>query len=65
MGRAVIRKDKYTSTLAHPYINMHPHMHARTGADLPVLVGEVDGLHQPDRLVHVAPDRQVVDGHLF
>ena len=39
--------------------------HARTGADFPVLVGEIYGLHEPDRLVDVPPDRQVVDRHLF
>lgn len=36
----------------------------RTGADLPVLVGEVDCLNESNCLVHVPPDRQVVDRHL-
>lgn len=44
---------------------MTPRNVVRTGADLAVLVREVDGLHQPQRLVHVAPDRQVIDGDLI
>lgn len=29
-----------------------------------MLVGEIYGLHEPNRLVDVPPDRQVVDRHL-
>ena len=33
-------------------------------ADLSVLVGELEGLHEPERLVDVASDRKIVDGDL-
>ncbi len=33
-------------------------------AHLPMLVGELEGLHQPERLVHVSAHRQVVHRHL-
>ena len=33
-------------------------------ANLPVFVSELEGLHQPQRLVNVPPDGQVVHGDL-
>ena len=33
-------------------------------ADLAVLVGELEGLDEPEGLINVATDRQVIDGDL-